>query len=172
MIIETERLCLRPGQEKDIPELLIALNDWSVVQWLNRLPYPYSEADARDWIRLMNESPTDTVNTKFFIADKMTDELLGGIGTMWQAGNTKAELGYWIKPSVGGKGYMTEAVKALLGNWSKQNPNIQIFASTDPENAKSEKVLLKAGFRFTHTDAIEEPRRRGTTNANYYELIA
>ena len=50
-MIETARLRLRPGLDRDVKGLVAAMNDWSIAQWLIRPPYPYSEDDARRFIQ-------------------------------------------------------------------------------------------------------------------------
>ena len=39
--ITTARLTLRPPEPNDSPEITRAINDWEVVRWLSKVPYPY-----------------------------------------------------------------------------------------------------------------------------------
>ena len=111
-MIETARLLLREVDEKDVPSIVAALNDWSVAQWLIRPPYPYRESDAHDFIRWTRAAGEDDFNAKFAIVDRATDAL-HGVVTIDPAQN-RAELGYWLKASSAGQSYMSEAVKATL----------------------------------------------------------
>jgi len=68
------------------------------------------------------------------------------------------ELGYRLKRSAWGKGFATEAAKAVL-EWAMgpDGPRLEeVIGITYPENAASQGVLLKAGFE-----------RKGLTEAFY-----
>ncbi len=56
------------------------------------------------------------------------------------------EIGYGTYPAFEGKGFMTEAVGAMVG-WAFQQPNVQsVTAQTDPSNIASQKILSKNNF--------------------------
>ena len=58
-----------------------------------------------------------------------------------------AEVGYSTCPAYRNRGYMTEAVRALIG-WAFQQPRCKtIFADTDVGNVASQRVLEKSGLR-------------------------
>ena len=63
--------------------------------------------------------------------------------------NGVVEIGYGIMEKYQGKGYATEAVKAI-SNWAFQEPKVSsIEAEIDEKNIASKKVLEKCGFIFT-----------------------
>ena len=49
-LLESERLILRPPRPLDIPAMTVWLGDFDVAQNLARVPYPYNEADAEDFV--------------------------------------------------------------------------------------------------------------------------
>jgi RimJ/RimL family protein N-acetyltransferase len=62
------------------------------------------------------------------------------------AGQEAVEIGYVIEPGHRNQGYMTEAVKALVG-WAIADPRCQaVFAPVLKANPPSSRVLEKAGF--------------------------
>ena len=63
-----------------------------------------------------------------------------------QPENHRAEIGYMILPQYQGKGYVTEAIKAVMEYGFNQMNLHSIEAVIDPENYASEKVLQKIGF--------------------------
>ena len=68
------------------------------------------------------------------------------------------EIGYGILEEYQGRGYATEAVKLAL-RWAFQQPGIfAVEAETEADNAASQRVLLKNGFRATGTTGPEGPR--------------
>src|SRR6476661_3921933 len=50
MFVRTDRLFLRPAWLEDAPELARAIGDKMVVRNLARVPWPYTEDHAREWI--------------------------------------------------------------------------------------------------------------------------
>ena len=60
----------------------------------------------------------------------------------------ETEIGYGIDPAVRGRGYMTEAARALIA-WAFEDPNCRVVVApgTLRENIASHRVLEKAGMR-------------------------
>ena len=68
------------------------------------------------------------------------------------------EIGYGMNPAYEGRGFMTEAVKAMV-LWASRQPGVrEIQAETDPGNLASQRVLEKAGFRPNGETGEEGPR--------------
>lgn len=68
------------------------------------------------------------------------------------------EIGYGILEEYRGRGFATEAVKLALG-WAFRHPEINaVEAETDPDNAASQRVLLKCGFLPNGETGEEGPR--------------
>ena len=84
----------------------------------------------------------------FLLFSRDDDLLLGGLtltNIRWGAART-GTLGYWLGVDAGGHGFMGEAVKALC-KWAKSDLCLaRIEAGTIEENARSQRVLLQAGF--------------------------
>jgi len=114
--------------------------------WLNlrdAFPYPYSLADAEDFIaRAIGADPV----TIFAIATK--SEAIGSIGLMLgkDVHRFTAEMGYWLAEPYWGKGIMTHAVQFLTA-WAFRELKLhRISAEPYSTNTASHKVLEKAGF--------------------------
>ncbi len=69
-----------------------------------------------------------------------------------------AELGYGLRKGRCGRGYMTEAVRALCAWALAQEGVTRIEAETGPDNAASQRVLSRAGFLPTGEIGEEGPR--------------
>jgi RimJ/RimL family protein N-acetyltransferase len=54
--IETERLILRAPRFDDVPEMAKLANDSAVALMTGRLPYPYGESDALDFVHFQEEA--------------------------------------------------------------------------------------------------------------------
>lgn len=169
MVVETDRLRLRYASIQDIPDLVTALNDWAIAQWLISPPYPYAEPDARWFIDWSNSKEPTGLDAKFVITDRKTGQFLGVVALVPKQ-EGRAELGYWLHLTAQKKGYMTEAIGGTLGYAKKQCAKLTCFATVDPENFSSELCLLANGFRFTQAYKREKCRRRGTVDALLFEL--
>ena len=85
----------------------------------------------------------------FFIFEKSSGKLAGGItlGNIRHGVAQSGHIGYWIGERFGGRGLMTEAVK-LVSRFAFDTLRLhRIEAACIPENARSIRVLEKAGFR-------------------------
>jgi RimJ/RimL family protein N-acetyltransferase len=164
MPIETPRLRLRRYRAADIPALVAALNDWSVAQWLARTPYPYVVGSAESFLA---DADAAHAAGRRAIADRVTDALLGGIGI--EPVDGRIALGYWLGPAQWGRGIASEAVTALVAHGFATMGLERLHATTDPDNAASQRVLVKAGFRRIGDEPANPPTRRGHTTRPLFE---
>lgn len=67
------------------------------------------------------------------------------------------EIGYGIEPAYEGKGYTTEAVKAMIEWAFRQSGVYFVEAETEPDNKASQRILEKCGFVLDGTGK-EGPR--------------
>ena len=137
------RLTLRPPEPGDSPVIARAINDWKVVRWLSRVPHPYLETDAADFIEMSETAWSEQNAFRFVIILK--SEIVGGIG-LERHDKSLFDLGYWITRQHWSKGIATEAVFAIIDLAHEQLAASGITASCHEENQRSEKVLLKTNF--------------------------
>ena len=85
----------------------------------------------------------------FFIFDNQTRRLVGGvtIGNIRHGVSQSAHIGYWIGAKYAGRGFMVEAVQLLVPFAFETLRLHRIEAACIPDNARSIRVLEKAGFR-------------------------
>jgi RimJ/RimL family protein N-acetyltransferase len=145
MFAITERLLLRPGWIDDAALLQNAIAHESVAMNLAKLPWPYTMGDAQ-WYLGQKRHEGDAVFLIFARAEAAA-RLIGGIGLHEDRG--EMEIGYWITPSEWGKGYATEAGRAVIdiARHSLRLPRLVSGHFTD--NPSSGKVLRKLGFKPT-----------------------
>ncbi|NCN84958.1 MAG: GNAT family N-acetyltransferase [Sphingomonadales bacterium] len=151
MFAVTPRLLLRPGWPEDAGALFAAINDEAIVRNLARPPWPYRPDDARQFLSL----PTDPAFPSWLIFSRTegAPQLAGCIGIDSQD-NGEVELGYWISRSHWGRGYATEAGRAVLQN-ARALGHKRLIASHFIDNPASGSVLRKLGFQPTgQTDTI------------------
>lgn len=73
--------------------------------------------------------------------------LIGDIGVHFLDDEQQVEIGYTLSPEYQGKGYATEAVRAVIAYLFSELGKHRVSASVDPDNKKSVKLLEKLGFR-------------------------
>ena len=73
LIIETERLILRPYKLSDVDDIVEGLNNINVSKWLAFVPYPYTLEDAKDYI----QKSIDTNAYNFAIVLKSENKVIG-----------------------------------------------------------------------------------------------
>lgn len=169
-IIETERLRLRPLDETDLAPLQAYMNDWDVAQWTATPPFPYSEEDGKNFIAAMTANHANGHASRFGIALREDDVLIGGIGV--EIKNNLGTLGYWLGTRHWGRGYATEAVRAILDHAFANFGLERIDARTDPNNQRSQDLLMKIGLVRLADLVAETPTRRGANSHCYFTLPA
>ena len=92
----------------------------------------------------------------FFIIEKASGEIVGGAGFKGAPdGEGMVEIAYGVVPSREGRGYATEAARALI-HFAGNDPRVKIIrAHTRPEANASTRVLAKCGF--VHVGSVVDP---------------
>ena len=138
-VLTTGRLTLRPPVAGDAPNIASALNQWSVTRWLTLVPYPYGIADAVEFL--------DGLKSHLDGAFWAIDAGEGMIGAI----SVKPDLGYWLAPEHHGRGYMTEAARAVIA-WYFTHHDEPLISGYHVGNHASRGVLRKLGFQETHRE--------------------
>lgn len=169
MFARTPRLTLRPGWIEDAPALTRAVAHECVATKLTRLPWPYSLMDAQTFLAM--PVARDEASCLIFAHDGAGEQprLVGGCGI--HRGDGAHELGYWLTPDAWGRGYATEAGRAMLGiaRWSLGHRRLAAYPHLD--NPASARVLEKLGFVATGGIERRESRARGTQVASKAYVI-
>ena len=143
--LRTTRLLLRPYTPEDIPALLPLIGAREVAATTLRIPHPYTQAEAEEFIRRAQAGSDDSV--RFAVEIKASSTLIGGVGLRLDPAHHHAELGYWIGVPYWGNGYATEAARALLLHGFNDLKLHRIHASHFSNNPASGNVLRKLGMR-------------------------
>jgi [ribosomal protein S5]-alanine N-acetyltransferase len=146
--MQTRRLTLRPYTLADIPALVPLIGAREVAATTLRIPHPYTEEIAREYIALSEKDHASGRCVRFGIFLSESGALCGGVGLQIEAEHRRAELGYWIGVPHWGNGYATEAAFAAAQYGFETLELQRIFASHVTENPASGKVLQKVGMRY------------------------
>jgi len=148
ILLETQRLLLRPFREADIPEIVQLLNDPAIAKTTLNIPYPYNEEKAREWLDFQQQGWESGQEHTFAITRQEDGRLLGAISIRANARHKKAEIGYWIGSPYWGQGYATEAARAIIRYGFETLDLNRIYALHFSENPASGRVMQKAGMQF------------------------
>lgn len=158
MFIRSERLFLRPAWPEDWAELHAAIDDEGVVRNLARAPWPYRADDAR-WFVNRQQDPR---HPDFLVTLPGADgtRIIGCAGIA-PGEQGAVELGYWIARDQWGRGYATEAARAVL-TVARALGHGRIEASHFLDNPASGRVLRKLGFVPTGEHRPRRSEGRGS----------
>jgi RimJ/RimL family protein N-acetyltransferase len=113
MRLETKRLILREWKKGDVEDLVEGLGNLGVAKWLAFVPHPYTEKDARMWIRscIKNaKAGTDSRSHEFAIELKSEGKVIGGVSlNRINPFHGTAGGGIWLNAKYQGNGYGSEA---------------------------------------------------------------
>jgi RimJ/RimL family protein N-acetyltransferase len=140
--IETPRLLMRPPTAADRDAIVTAIGHWPVVRWLARVPFPYRREDADAFLGLAGGDLARGAGLPLMIFDH--DGLVGGIGL--DGVGAEPEFGYWLTPSRWGRGYATEAGRAVLAHAFTTLGAARVRSGVFVGNAASLAVQSRLGF--------------------------
>ncbi len=160
LLLETERLRLRPLTEEDLdlgeaifldPEVVKYVGDLSTPE---KLPGELRTATARGaggrlgvWC-VMNKVTGEKLGTSILLPLPIDeDETDWSLMVEDRYPAAEIEIGYMFKRSAWGQGYATEACTRQLRFAFEQTALADVVAVTDPQNFSSQHVLRKSGLR-------------------------
>ena len=163
--IETERLVLRPWREDDAAGLYRYASDPEIGPAAGWVPH----RDVADSLNILR-----TVLMKdctWAVTAKGSDEPIGSIGvfsTGYSRGEGQPEIGYWLGRPFWGRGYIPEAVRALIDHCFAQGAQ-RVWCAHFTGNDKSRRVIEKCGFRYCARE--EYTGADGVTHTDLYYFI-
>jgi RimJ/RimL family protein N-acetyltransferase len=142
-VLETGRLVLRAPRLGDAKAVAMLANDRRIAENTSRIPHPYRLGDAEDFIAAANTG----AETVFFIA--LRNGTIVGACSLVEIEREPAEIGYWLGVKHWGKGYATEAVRALIDHAFGELEHTALQSAARVTNPASRRVLEKCGFQWT-----------------------
>jgi RimJ/RimL family protein N-acetyltransferase len=152
--LQTARLLLRPYSMGDIADLVRLAGAREVAATTLRIPHPYREQDAIDFVTSCQEKK----GARYAITIRDAGELCGGIGLELEPAHHRAELGYWIGVPYWGRGYASEAAAAVVKHGFNTLGLHRIYASHIAGNLASARVLQKVGM--VHEGCLRSHNRK------------
>ena len=146
--IDTERLVIRPWRDEEAPRLLDILSRIEVVKWLGdgepQLMADLDEALERvERYRLRSAEPPLGI---WAVEVRATGEVAGTVLLLTLPnGDGEVEVGWHLHPDSWGRGYATEAARAVLDRGFAGGLD-EIYAVTHTTNAPSQAVCARLGM--------------------------
>ncbi len=151
--IETERMTLRPPIHSDFRSWAWMressagfLTPWEPVWAADHL----SRKNFTNRVYWAQRSINTGVAVPLFLVNRETNELMGAItlDNIRRGPAQAGTLGYWVGKDHARKGYMREAIDALVHYAFHRMDLSRIEAACLPENVASRGVLEKSGFKY------------------------
>lgn len=142
--IATQRLRLVVPTLAMVPAMARFANNRAIYEMLARLPHPYDETHARQFVETIARGPT----THAYAIVSGSGEYIGVISLM-QFEPGAPELGYWLGQPFWGHGYASEAAFALVAATRATGAFSGLTAKALVDNSASCRVLEKAGLART-----------------------
>jgi len=149
--VSAERIVVRRYRPGDGDNLFAAVDESRehILPWMPWGPGHQTVEDSERLIRGWNAKWTLREDLPMGIFEKETGRFIGGTGLHridWNIGSF--EIGYWVRKSAAGKGYVTDAVKLLTAlAFDKLKAN-RVFIRCAAENLKSAGVAKRAGYVY------------------------
>lgn len=146
VVIETERLILRDLASSDWPAVYAILTDDEVMRWMHFRTW--EDARRREWFDwcLANDREATRNVYNWGIVDRSTEKLVGWLGIGGPPDHR--ECGYALRKEESGRGFMTEALRAVIRFEFKTMNSQRVVANHEPDNVASGRVMQKAGMTY------------------------
>lgn len=147
VVLETERLILRPWQQADLRDFY----EYASVPGVGeRAGWPHHET-MEDSQRILNSFIAH--KKTFALVYKENNKVIGSLGLEDRDDDDYAhlsgrEIGYVLSKDYWGRGLMVEAVKAVMAYCFRQLNYDILTCSHFAGNYQSKRVIEKAGFQF------------------------
>lgn len=148
-LVINDDLYLSAPIDADKPALVQYLNDEDIYRNTLRIPKPYTEKDAEDFLNQCRERRKKYGRNLSWIIRRNNGEAIGCIGFQLNYGidSHRDELGYWMAKPYRGHGIMTKAIKRFCDYGFSYIGLIRIEAVVFENNKASERILQKNGFK-------------------------
>ncbi|MCX7122449.1 MAG: GNAT family N-acetyltransferase [Gammaproteobacteria bacterium] len=157
-ILETERLILREWKDEDIPVFVAMNQDPRVMEFF---PALRTEQESRDGVEWHRRHFKEHGFCCYAVEIKETGEFIGFVGLAIPPYETHfspcVEIGWRLAHQFWGKGYATEAAKAVLESGFEKHGLKEIVSFTTTLNKPSMRVMEKIGLKRELNGDFDHP---------------
>lgn len=161
--IETDRLIIREFERSDLEIFAQLTGDGEVMKYVGD-SQPLTRAQTGRWIENSQRNYERFGYGTFAVTDRK-GLIIGYCGLVPRPPRA-AEIIYGFTTACWGRGYATEAARAVIDFAARATPLTHIIATVDPENTASIKIIEKLGMHFVKN----EPDEHGLPTL-HYEMV-
>jgi RimJ/RimL family protein N-acetyltransferase len=154
ILVETDRLVIRPFGEGDSEHLVELDSDPEVMRYLTGgKTTPRIRIETAVMPRMLRDYERYPGFGAFPAFTKAEDEFIGWFMLVPRMDSPpeEAELGYRLRRAAWGKGYATEGAAGMIRYGFEERGLRRIWAETMAANARSRRVMEKLGLRYELT---------------------
>lgn len=179
-VLEGTCIRLRGVRESDIDGLYALFSDPRVMRYWSRGPMTERQ-EAVDYAKTLIADFSTRSALRWIVADPESDQLMGTCALYdLNPQHARAGLGYALMPECWGKGLAREAATLALCYGFLELGLHRIEADTEPNNARSNRVLEALDFRregllrerFRHPDGIQDSLIFGLLKTEWLAYLA
>jgi RimJ/RimL family protein N-acetyltransferase len=141
-VLATARLVLRAPRRGDVKAIATLANDRRIAANTARIPHPYAIEDAEQFIAAVNKREGEAC-----FAITLDGAPIGVCGV--DPREDGPEIGYWLGVVYWGRGFATEAARALIDYAFGDLEHEMLISGARVNNPASRRVLEKCGFQWT-----------------------
>jgi RimJ/RimL family protein N-acetyltransferase len=144
--LHTDRLLLRPLHESDAPAIFAIRSDPKIMRYTSS--QPMTSQDQAEAFIAREAAGMAARESLRLVLQRIEDDTLIGACLLFQlnAQCRRAEVGYELRHDAWGRGYMHEALVALLDFGFSELELNRVEADIDPRNVASARSLERLGF--------------------------
>ena len=164
--LSTYRLCLQPLVLQDVAAIRAITSDPVFIQASHHCLMPTSDNRLLRWAIEQQKQHQNGNGCCYAVRESKEKALIGLV--MLQPKSKRAELSYWLSPPHWRQGLMTEALRCVLNEWQRCQPQITVYSCCSINNLASIAVLEKIGMQTITTAEQYEVREFILGGINQY----
>ncbi|WP_051414436.1 GNAT family N-acetyltransferase [Pseudoxanthomonas suwonensis] len=143
-VFQTTRLIARRLDRGDVDAMLAVYGDPDVVRYVGD-GTPLDRRGCERWVEVTLRNYATRGYGMFALVERATGAIVGFCGLVHPSGQAEPEIKYALHRGHWGRGFATEAARALLDHASHLGLG-EVIATLHPGNEASARVLAKAGM--------------------------
>ena len=147
MRLETDRLVLRPLEEADLPHMqryAVRPDFYRYIPIAEQTPESVAEFLRG---RLERQRDPESEGWTLAVVPRAVGHIIGGVRlTVQDRTHRQADLGFSLDSEFHGRGFMTEAVKAVFAAGFRDLDLHRIWATADVDNVRSWQLMERVGM--------------------------
>jgi RimJ/RimL family protein N-acetyltransferase len=144
--IETRRLILRPPVADDLVAVCRLVNDPVIARHTGFIRHPYPPISAWQWLESAWRPKGGRVQMPYLLTLRSNPRLIAGAAGINLKQGRAPSIGYWVARAYRGRGFATEASRALISGLFSKTDVPAVVATARTVNIASQRVLMAAGM--------------------------